>query len=154
MLSAEEIGTIAVFADLGEDERERLARAAADVRLLPGEYAATEGSDRALFAVVSGRIEAVKLTDGIERIVGERQAGRPTGARGRPAAAAGARRRPPPRRRLHKPAALPRPQPDHLHVADRRGAGRPGALGRAPAARSRLARLSRRRRRAGRPALV
>ena len=43
---------------------------------MPGEYAAHEGDERALFAVLEGRIEAVKLVDGIERVVGERQPGR------------------------------------------------------------------------------
>ena len=40
-----------------------------------GEYAAHEGDERALFAVLEGRIEAVKLVDGIERVVGERLPG-------------------------------------------------------------------------------
>ena len=43
--------------------------------LSPGEYAANEGDERALFAVLEGRIEAVKLVDGIERVVGERRPG-------------------------------------------------------------------------------
>ena len=48
---------------------------AADVRLAPGEYAAHEGGERALFAVLEGRIEPVRLVDGIERVVGERHPG-------------------------------------------------------------------------------
>ena len=75
MVTADDIAAIAVFAALDVAERERLARAAADVSLLPGEYAAPEGSERALFGLLEGRIEAVKLTDGIERVVGERQVG-------------------------------------------------------------------------------
>ena len=75
MVTADEIGSIAVFAGLSEADRERLARAAADITLAPGEYAAHEGADRALFAVLDGRIEAVKLVDGIPRVVGERQVG-------------------------------------------------------------------------------
>jgi thioredoxin reductase (NADPH) len=75
MVTADDIGAIAVFAILDPAARERLARAAADVSLLPGEYAAPEGSERALFGLLEGRIEAVKLTDGIERVVGERQVG-------------------------------------------------------------------------------
>ena len=43
--------------------------------LVPGEYAVHEGDERALFAVLEGRIEAVKLVDGIERVVGGRQPG-------------------------------------------------------------------------------
>ena len=75
MVTAEEIAQVTIFASLPAGERERLCRAAADISLLPGEYAAAEGSERALFGLLSGRIEAVKLVDGIERIVGERRPG-------------------------------------------------------------------------------
>ena len=75
MVTAEEIGAVSVFADLSPAERERLSRAAADLSLVPGEYAAHEGDDRAIFAVLEGRIEAVKSVDGVERVVGERHPG-------------------------------------------------------------------------------
>ena len=75
VITAEEIGGIPLFAGLGENERERLSRVAADVTLMAGEYAANEGDDRALLALLEGRIEAVKQTDGIERVVGERHPG-------------------------------------------------------------------------------
>jgi thioredoxin reductase (NADPH) len=75
MVTTEEIGAVALFAALDEAGRERLSRAAADVRLVAGEYAAHAGADRALFAVLEGRIEAVRLADGIERVVGERLPG-------------------------------------------------------------------------------
>src|SRR5215472_17716586 len=75
MVTSEEIAGIEVFAMLSPDEQERLARAAADVTLVAGEFAATEGAERALFAVLDGRIEAVKTTDGIDRVVGERLPG-------------------------------------------------------------------------------
>jgi thioredoxin reductase (NADPH) len=75
MVTADEIGSIAIFAGLSDADRERLARAAADITLSPGEYAAHEGAERALFAVLDGTIEAVKLVDGIPRVVGERQVG-------------------------------------------------------------------------------
>jgi thioredoxin reductase (NADPH) len=75
VVTPEEIGGVAVLAPLGAAERERLSRTAADVTLLPGEFAANEGGERALFAVLEGRIEAVKLVDGIERVVGERLPG-------------------------------------------------------------------------------
>jgi thioredoxin reductase (NADPH) len=75
MVTADEIAEVTIFASLGAAERERLSRAAADISLLPGEYAAPEGSERALFALLEGRIEAVKLVDGIERVVGERRPG-------------------------------------------------------------------------------
>jgi thioredoxin reductase (NADPH) len=75
VVTPEEIGRVAVFAALGQAARERLSRAAADITLVPGEYAAHEGEEGALFAVLEGRIEPVKLVDGIERVVGERQPG-------------------------------------------------------------------------------
>jgi hypothetical protein len=37
LVTAEEIGRVAVFADLGPAERERLSRVVADVSLVPGE---------------------------------------------------------------------------------------------------------------------
>jgi len=75
MVTAEELGEVAVFSALGMDERERLARVAADLSLMPGEYAAHEGDERAIFAVLDGRIEAIKAVDGVERVVGERHPG-------------------------------------------------------------------------------
>ncbi|MBD0330273.1 MAG: FAD-dependent oxidoreductase [Thermoleophilia bacterium] len=75
MVTAEEVGRVRVFAQLGPRDRERVARAAADLTLVPGEYAAHEGTGRALFGLLEGRIEAVKLIDGVERVVGERRPG-------------------------------------------------------------------------------
>ena len=75
MVTAEEIAAIEVFAMLEPEQQTRLARSAADVILAAGEYAANEGDDRALFAVLEGRIEAVKATDGVDRVVGERLPG-------------------------------------------------------------------------------
>ena len=75
MVTADEVAQIAVFADLDEELRRQIARAAADLILLPGEYAAHEGASRALFGILSGRIEAVKHQDGVDRVVGERLPG-------------------------------------------------------------------------------
>jgi thioredoxin reductase (NADPH) len=75
VVTTEEIGGITLFAALDPAQREQLSRAAADIRLTAGEYAVHEGGERALFAVLEGRIEAVKLIDGIERVVGERHPG-------------------------------------------------------------------------------
>jgi thioredoxin reductase (NADPH) len=75
MITPHEVAAVTLFAALDHSERERLARAAADVTLTPGEFAAHEGQDRALFAVLEGKIEAVKAVDGIERVVGERYPG-------------------------------------------------------------------------------
>jgi thioredoxin reductase (NADPH) len=75
MVTTEEIGKVALFAALGASQREELSQLAADVSLVAGEYAAHEGGERALFAVLEGRIEPVKQVDGIERVVGERRPG-------------------------------------------------------------------------------
>src|SRR5215217_7740338 len=75
VVTTEEIGQVALFAALDDAQRERLGRVAADITLRPGEYAADEGAERALFAVLEGRIEPVKHVDGIARVVGERLPG-------------------------------------------------------------------------------
>jgi thioredoxin reductase (NADPH) len=75
MVTAEEIAGVTIFAGLELADRERLARASADIALAPGEFAASPGDDRALFALLEGRIEAVKVEDGIESVVGERKPG-------------------------------------------------------------------------------
>src|SRR3954452_10765913 len=75
VVTIEDLATVPLFAALGEGARERLARVAADISLLAGEYAAHEGEERALFAVLDGRIEPTKLTDGIARVVGVRNPG-------------------------------------------------------------------------------
>ena len=75
MVTADEIAAIKVFAALDSADRDRLCRVAADVSLMPGEYAVHEGDERALFGLLEGRIEAIKLVDGIERVVGERRPG-------------------------------------------------------------------------------
>ena len=75
MVTADEIAGVAIFADLGPVERERLSRVAADIRLVPGEYAVHPGDGRALFAVLEGRLETIALEDGIPRIVGGRGVG-------------------------------------------------------------------------------
>ncbi len=75
MVTADEIAGITIFAGLAAPERERLARAAADISLSPGEYAAHQGDERALFGLLEGRIEVVQLVDGIERPVGKRHPG-------------------------------------------------------------------------------
>jgi thioredoxin reductase (NADPH) len=75
MVTANEIGQVTAFAALDHGERERLSWAAADISLVPAEYAVHEGDERALFAVLEGHIEVVKLVDGIERVLGERRPG-------------------------------------------------------------------------------
>jgi thioredoxin reductase (NADPH) len=75
VVTADEIAGVSIFADLRAVERERLSRVAADIRLVPGEYAVHQGDGRALFAVLEGRLETVALEDGIPRVVGGRGVG-------------------------------------------------------------------------------
>src|SRR3712207_723087 len=75
MVTPEEIAGVDLFGQLDPGQLERLSRVAADVSLVAGEYAAHEGAERALFAVLDGRIEPTRLVDGIERVLGERLPG-------------------------------------------------------------------------------
>jgi thioredoxin reductase (NADPH) len=76
MLTIDDVRTIPLFSKLALPELERLAQTSADLRLAAGEYAAHEGADeRALFAVLSGKLEVVKLFDGVERTLGWRVPG-------------------------------------------------------------------------------
>ena len=75
MVTKDDVCGVTIFAGLDPADCERLARAASDISLVTDEYAASEGAERALFAVLEGKIEAVKLVDGVERVVGERERG-------------------------------------------------------------------------------
>ncbi|HWD86098.1 MAG TPA: FAD-dependent oxidoreductase [Solirubrobacteraceae bacterium] len=74
-MTPEEIGTVGIFAGLESAQLHQLSLAAADISLMPGEYAANKGDDRALFAVLEGRVEPVQIADGVERVVGRRDPG-------------------------------------------------------------------------------
>lgn len=75
VVTAEEIGQVAVFADLPQSERGRLSRLVADITLTPGEFVVNEGDERALFGVLEGRIEVLRRFDGVESVIGERKPG-------------------------------------------------------------------------------
>jgi thioredoxin reductase (NADPH) len=75
MVTSDEVGRITVFADLESADRERLCRVAADISLGAGEHGVYEGDEPALFGLLDGRIEVVKLVDGVERVIGERRPG-------------------------------------------------------------------------------
>jgi len=75
MLTIEDVAAVPLFSGLPAAELERLARTSADLRLGPGEFAVPEGGERALFAVLAGKIEVVKTIDGIERRLGWRLPG-------------------------------------------------------------------------------
>ncbi|MET0598493.1 MAG: FAD-dependent oxidoreductase [Mesorhizobium sp.] len=75
VLTVEDVAAIPLFSALPATELQRLAKTSADIHLSAGEFAAPEGGEAALFAVLSGRIEVVKTFDGIERTLGWRLPG-------------------------------------------------------------------------------
>lgn len=75
MLTIDDVRTIPLFSTLAATELERLAQTSADLHLGIGEFAVPEGGERALFAVLAGKIEVVKLVDGVERRLGWRVPG-------------------------------------------------------------------------------
>ena len=75
MLTIEDVRAVPLFSTLPESELERLVRTSADVTLRPGEFAVHEGGERALYAVLSGKLEVVKQFDGVERSLGWRLPG-------------------------------------------------------------------------------
>ena len=75
MLTIDEVRAIPLFSTLSDADLERLVRTAADLRLRAGEFAVHEGGERALFAVLSGKVQVVKQFDGIERTLGWRLPG-------------------------------------------------------------------------------
>lgn len=75
MLTIEDVRAVPLFSALAEAELDRLARTSADLHLGAGEFAVHEGGERALYAVLSGKIEVVKLIDGIEKTLGWRVPG-------------------------------------------------------------------------------
>jgi len=75
VVTPEEIAQVPLFEQLDAAQREQLSRVAADINLAAGEYAAPQGSEPALFAVLDGRIEPVMRREGVERVVGRREPG-------------------------------------------------------------------------------
>ena len=76
MLTIDDVRAVPLFSKLALPQLERLAQTSADLHLAAGEYAAHEGGqERALFAVLSGKIEVVRLFDGVERTLGWRLPG-------------------------------------------------------------------------------
>jgi thioredoxin reductase (NADPH) len=72
MLTPDELAAIPIFSTLSPVALADVARAAADIFLSAGEYAVYEGELPALFVVLEGAIEVIKLVDGVERKLGMR----------------------------------------------------------------------------------
>lgn len=76
MLTIDEIRAVPLFAALPEAALELIRKTAADIQLATGEIVVHEGdTDRALFAILSGKLEVIKAFDGIQRPLGWRLAG-------------------------------------------------------------------------------
>jgi thioredoxin reductase (NADPH) len=75
MLTIDDIRAHPLFSHLPDNELEHLAKTSADLQLCAGEFAVHEGGERALFAVLSGKMEVIKTFDGIERTLGWRLPG-------------------------------------------------------------------------------
>lgn len=75
MLTIDDIRAVPLFSILTDNELERLVHTSADLHLCAGEFAVHEGGERALYAVLAGKIEVVKTFDGIERTLGWRLPG-------------------------------------------------------------------------------
>ena len=75
MLTADDVRKIPLFSSVSAADLERLVRTSADIHLSAGEFAVPEGGERALYAVLAGKIEVVKLIDGLERTLGWRVPG-------------------------------------------------------------------------------
>ncbi len=75
MLTLDDIRTVPLFSTLAETELSLLARTSADIHFSAGEFAVHEGGEPALFVVLAGKVEVVKLVNGTERRLGFRVPG-------------------------------------------------------------------------------
>lgn len=75
MITPSELTTIALFSDLTDEQLSFVAGSVEDIYLQPGEYAAREGDERALFIVLSGAAELTKEINGSERVIARRRPG-------------------------------------------------------------------------------
>jgi thioredoxin reductase (NADPH) len=75
MITSAELEKIPLFAGVEEEERQRLARRAADIHLEPGEWLVREGEEPRFFVVLAGELEAVKDIIGQHRVLGRSVAG-------------------------------------------------------------------------------
>jgi thioredoxin reductase (NADPH) len=68
VVTPDELRSVPAFAQLEAADLEWLCRVSGDIALSPGEYVAHEGDQPALFALLEGRMEAVKAADGGELV--------------------------------------------------------------------------------------
>ena len=75
MLTVEDVAAIPLFSALPAADLGRLVETSADLHLAAGEFAVHEGGESALFVVIAGKIEVIKIFDGIPRTLGWRVPG-------------------------------------------------------------------------------
>jgi thioredoxin reductase (NADPH) len=75
MFTTDEVRAIPILSAIPPADLERIATSAADIQLAAGEWAVHEGDERAFYAVISGKIEVIKLFDGVPRTLGWRVPG-------------------------------------------------------------------------------
>jgi thioredoxin reductase (NADPH) len=75
MITSQDLEKIPVFAGVDEEERRRLARRAADIKLEPGEWLIREGEEARFFVVLEGELEVLKDIVGQHRSLGRSVAG-------------------------------------------------------------------------------
>ena len=75
MITVSELRAVPLFARVDVSTLEQLARTVADIRLAASENVANEGEPGALIVIIEGRLEVVKVIDGLERVIGVRQPG-------------------------------------------------------------------------------
>ncbi len=74
MITSADLAQIPLFAGVEEAERQRLARKAADIHLVPGDWLAREGEEPRFFVTLEGEFEVVKNIVGQHRVLGRNAA--------------------------------------------------------------------------------
>jgi len=75
MITSTDLAQIPLFVDVEEAERQRLARKAADIHLVPGEFLIREGEEPPFFVILEGELEVLKNIVGQFRELGRHVAG-------------------------------------------------------------------------------
>ena len=75
MITSAELAQTPLFAGVEEQERQRLARKAADIHLEPGEWLIREGEEARFFIILEGELEAIKYIVCQRRDLGRSVAG-------------------------------------------------------------------------------
>src|SRR5262245_80746 len=75
MLTPDDVRSVQLFSALDDPLLATIASAAADLTLSAGEFAVHEGGEPALYAVLAGKLEVVKVVNGAERRLGFRLPG-------------------------------------------------------------------------------